>query len=141
VVQKPAAVAALPAARLTLKPTAKWLRDPRARRATLVQNTKIMPSSPYAALLAATLWSCMATPTAAGKRVHDSTEPGIAACQFVSEFSEKAQNLGSVEEAKNRARNSAAKLGATDIVWKDIVYRGRNTDVVGKAYRCQPRSY
>ena len=83
----------------------------------------------------------MATPTAAGRRVHDSTEKSIAMCPFVSEFFEKAQNLGSIEEAKTRARNSAAKLGATDIVLKDVTYRGRNTDVIGEAYRCQPKSY
>ena len=95
----------------------------------------------YAALFGSIHLSCMATPTVAGKRVQDSTEQRISTCQFVSEFFEKAQNLGSVEEAKTRARNSAAKLGATNIVWKDVVYRGRNTEVIGKAYRCQPKSY
>lgn len=97
--------------------------------------------SPYTALLGTMLCNCMATSTAAGKRVHDSKEQRISTCQYVSEFFEKAQSLGWIEEAKTRARNSAAKLGATDIVWKDVVYRGRNTEVVGKAYRCQPKSY
>ena len=89
-----------------------------------------------AATVSALMCGCMATPTAAGKRVRDSTDFHVSKCQFVSELFEKAQNLGSVEEAKIRARNSAAKLGATDIVWKDVVYRSKNTEVIGKAYRC-----
>jgi hypothetical protein len=75
-------------------------------------------------------------------KVADADEASIASCQFVGEVqgstgSGSLATSAELENARNEARKQAAKLGATDIVWKSIS-AGYSPYVSGLAYVCSP---
>ena len=78
--------------------------------------------------------------TAAAQKVTDASEADVGKCTFVQDvggrsvFGERLKEQG-LTKAKEDARASAAKAGATHIVWGKISQTD-STLVEGKAYRC-----
>jgi len=91
----------------------------------------------------ATLAGCAAAPSRGALTVHDADSAMVARCTFVgyvsgtSGWSGIAADAGEAN-AQNEAREKAAKLGATDIVWQ-TVHSGWGSTANGNAYRC-PRA-
>lgn len=87
--------------------------------------------------------SCATTPSASASRVADADQGMVAGCQFVGEVQGSsgwgglAASTG-MENAKNEAREKAAKLGATNIIWHSIA-GGYAPYVSGRAYSCRGR--
>lgn len=90
--------------------------------------------------MALVLSGCAATPSREATAVHDADAAMVSGCQFVgyvsgtSGWSGVAADAGEAN-AQNEARNKAAKLGATDIVWQ-TVHSGWGSTANGNAYRC-----
>ena len=86
------------------------------------------------------LIGCATAPSAAAARVQEADAQMVAACQYLGDvqgssgWGNLAASAG-MENAKNEARDSAAKLGATHIVWNNIT-GGYSPYVSAKAYRC-----
>ena len=91
-------------------------------------------------LLAGCVAGCAATPSREALAVHDADASGIAGCKFVgyvtgtSGWGGIAADAGE-SNAQNEAREKAAKLGATDVVWQ-TVRGGYSSSANGNAYRC-----
>ena len=68
-------------------------------------------------------------------KVADADEASVASCQFVGEV--QGPTASGNQNARDEARKQAAKLGATDIVWKPIS-AGYSPYVSGLAYVCSP---
>jgi len=68
-------------------------------------------------------------------KVADADEVSTASCQFVGEV--QGSTGSGDQNARDVARKQAAKLGATDIVWKPIS-AGYSSYVSGLAYVCSP---
>jgi hypothetical protein len=89
------------------------------------------------------LTACATTPTAAAAKVADADESMVTGCRFLGEvqgssgWGNLAASAG-MENAKNEARENAAKLSATDIVWRSIS-GGYSPYVNGRAYLCGNR--
>ncbi|MBT2144199.1 DUF4156 domain-containing protein [Rhodanobacter sp. LX-100] len=85
--------------------------------------------------------SCATTPSASALRVADADQSMVAGCKFVGEI-QGSSGWGGVaastgmENARNEAREKAAKLGATNIVWQSIA-GGYAPYVSGRAYSCR----
>jgi hypothetical protein len=86
------------------------------------------------------LTNCATTPSAKATKVADADEISVAGCSFVGQVqgSPGWGNLPTstgMENAKNEAREKAAKLGATDIVWRSMS-AAHSPYVSGLAYDC-----
>lgn len=86
------------------------------------------------------LAGCTAVPSREALTVHDADSAMVQGCQFVgyvsgtSGWSGLAADAGE-SNAQNEAREKAARLGATDIVWQ-TVHSGFGSTANGNAYRC-----
>ncbi len=86
------------------------------------------------------LASCAVAPSPAASRVQEADAQMVASCKYVGEvqgssgWGNLAASAG-MENAKNEARENAARLGATHILWNNIT-GGYSPFVSGKAYRC-----
>jgi hypothetical protein len=77
---------------------------------------------------------CATTPSASAAKVADADENMVGQVQGSSGWGGLAASTG-MENAKNEAREKAAQLGATHIVWQAI--SGNYTPyVTGHAYSC-----
>ncbi len=97
----------------------------------------------FASLLVTTtlfISGCAVAPSAAASHVLEADAKMVASCKFVGEvqgssgWGNLAASAG-MSNAKNEARDNAAKLGATHIVWDNIA-GGYSPYVSGKAYKC-----
>jgi hypothetical protein len=93
--------------------------------------------------LIALLAGCATALSARAAKVADADEASVAGCGFVGQVhgSSGWDNLAAstgMENARNEARKAAAKLGATDIVWKPVSV-GYSPSATGVAYVCNPR--
>ena len=85
--------------------------------------------------------SCATTPSQSAAKIRDADMNMVENCQFlgdvngVSGWGNLAASVG-VENAKNEAREKAASMGATHIVWSNVS-GGYCSFVNGKAYRCE----
>jgi len=83
---------------------------------------------------------CAVAPSAAAASVKDADAPTVSACKYVGDvqgssgWGNLAASTG-MENAKNEARENAAKLGATHVVWGNVA-GGASPYVSAKAYRC-----
>lgn len=99
---------------------------------------RILASSSVAAAFFAS--GCAVAPSTAASRVQEADAQMVASCKFVGEvqgssgWGNLAASAG-MENAKNEARENAAKLGATHVVWDNIA-GGYSPYVSGKAYKC-----
>jgi hypothetical protein len=90
--------------------------------------------------LVVALAGCAATPTREAVAEHDADAAMVRGCQFVgyvsgtSGWSGVAADAGEAN-AQNEAREKAAGLGATDVVWQ-TVHSGWGSTANGNAYRC-----
>jgi hypothetical protein len=92
--------------------------------------------------LLAALWlsGCSVAPTAAAARIMEADASMVQTCKYLGEvqgssgWGNLAASTG-MENAKNEARDSAAKLGATHIVWSAVA-GGNSPYATGKAYKC-----
>lgn len=86
------------------------------------------------------LTGCAVTPTHEAMAVQDADAAMVSGCTFVgyvtgtSGWSGVAGDAGEAN-AQNEAREKAAKLGATDVVWQ-TVHSGWGSTANGNAYRC-----
>jgi hypothetical protein len=88
----------------------------------------------------ALLAGCATTLADRAAKVADTDEDSVAGCEFVGQVqgysgrNDRAAWTG-MENARNEARKQAARLGATDIVWKPV--SGSHLPYVsGVAYDC-----
>ena len=93
------------------------------------------------AIAAATfLNGCATAPSAAAARVQEADTNMVASCRYLGDvqgssgWGNLAASAG-MENAKNEARENAAKLGATHVVWNNIT-GGYSPYVSAKAYKC-----
>ena len=90
--------------------------------------------------LALTLSSCATTPSPQASRVLDADEKMVGSCTFLAQvqgssgWGNAAASVG-MENARTEAREKAAKLGASHIVWAAIS-GGYAPYVSGRAYKC-----
>ncbi len=86
-----------------------------------------------------------ATPSPESFTVADIDESGAAQCQFLGEISE-SKTIGllwasqGVKIARAKARNSAARLRATHMLWYPVSSAALLHTASGKAYRCDNRN-
>lgn len=85
--------------------------------------------------LLAILAGCETMLSTRAAKVADADEASIASCQFVGEV--QGSTGSGNQSARDEARKQAAKLGATDIVWKSIP-AGYAPYMSGLAYVCSP---
>ena len=89
---------------------------------------------------AAAATGCATTLSTAAKNVRVSDQADVSGCTFLgtaqgsSGFGNLAASTG-MHNARVEAQNKAAKMGATNIVWKNI-HGGYSPYAVGNAYRC-----
>lgn len=82
-----------------------------------------------------------ATASSGSRAVMDIDDTGAANCQFIANVSE-SKTIGliwsssGVSQAQIKARNSAAKIGATHVVWNPVNSGGMVHTASGRAYRC-----
>jgi hypothetical protein len=91
-------------------------------------------------IVAASINGCAVAPSAAAAHVQEADAQMVTSCKYLAEvqgssgWGNLAASAG-MENAKNEARESATKLGATHIVWNSIA-GGYAPYVSGKAYKC-----
>jgi hypothetical protein len=92
-------------------------------------------------LLALAILAGCALPTSQRARsVQAADEAMVARCQYLDEvtgwsgWGNLAQDAG-MKNARNQARERAAELGATHVVWRGLT-GGYTPNVVARAYRC-----
>ena len=84
--------------------------------------------------------SCATTPSAPAAHVRDADEKMVESCEFLAQvhgssgWGGLAASTG-MENAKTEAREKAASLGASHVVWA-TVSGGYAPNVSGRAYRC-----
>ena len=90
--------------------------------------------------LSFTVSSCATAPSAATARVQEADAQMVASCKYLADvqgssgWGNLAASAG-MENSKNEARENAAKLGATHIVWNQVS-GGYAPYATGKAYKC-----
>ena len=93
-----------------------------------------------ACALLITLFSCASNPggiTNAGKLVKVvPSEQKKSSCEVVGSVTGESSN-GSVEMARNDARNQVAKLAGTHIFFKEEIQNGKDWSVHGIGYQCK----
>lgn len=83
---------------------------------------------------------CATTPSPAAVKVADADETMVAACRFVGEvhgssgWGNVAASAG-MENAKTEAREKAAQMGATHVVWQTVA-GGYSPYAIGRVYSC-----
>ena len=87
--------------------------------------------------LTALLASCAAMPSPQAAKIADADQASVARCEFLGPVIGHLAAPTGKESARNEAREKAAKLGATDIVWRPVSY-GYSPYVSGQAYDCRP---
>jgi len=98
--------------------------------------TRSIASVTVIALLA----GCSATLSARAAKIEDADEASVAGCEFLGQvmgysgWGSLAAPAG-MENARNESRDKAAKLGATDIVWRSVS-GSYSAYVSGQAYDC-----
>lgn len=106
--------------------------------------TRVRIAKLSATLVTIALAGCAVTPTHEAAAVHDADMAMVSRCRFVgyvsgtSGWSGVAADAGEAN-AQNEAREKAAKLGATDVVWQ-TVHSGWGSTANGNAYRCPRRA-
>jgi hypothetical protein len=85
----------------------------------------------------ALLASCAATLSAQAAKIADADEASVARCEFLGQVQGYVAASTGKESARNEAREKAARLGATDIVWRPVS-TGYSPYVSGRAYDCRP---
>lgn len=84
------------------------------------------------------LSSCVYIPSKKVREVREVESHQIANCELIGQIhgeSEMSYLVVGVEMAKDRAKQRAANIGATHVVWTDID-SGIRPFVTGRAYRC-----
>jgi len=93
-----------------------------------------------AIVVVASFSGCATSPSTAAARVQEADNQMVAGCKYLGDvqgssgWGNLAASAG-MENAKNEARDSAAKLGATHVVWNNIT-GGYSPYVSAKAYKC-----
>jgi len=88
-----------------------------------------------------TFSGCATSPSASAVRVKDADMRMVSNCQFVGDvhgtsgWGNLAASTG-IQNAKNEARENAAAMGSTHIIWTDTA-GGYSPYVNGKAYKCK----
>jgi hypothetical protein len=90
--------------------------------------------------IAAAFAIALASGSAAAAPVKDATAEDVAKCTFVKDVKSSTTNKGkytsaAIGAAMSSARRTAARAGATDVVW-DKVDANNAHEVTGKAYKC-----
>lgn len=86
------------------------------------------------------LAGCALPASEAARSVHPADERMVGHCQYLDDvtgwsgWGNLAQDAG-MTNARNQARERAADLGATHIVWRGMA-GGYSPNVVARAYRC-----
>ena len=113
-------------------------------RAALAAGEPRMPKKTPSAIVAVlAITGCATTPSVEAARVADADEKAVAECRFVGEvqgssgWGNLAASTG-MENSKNEAREKAAKLGATNVVWESVS-GGYSPYASGRAYACSRR--
>lgn len=83
------------------------------------------------------LASCAATPSPQAAKIVDADEASVAGCEFLGQVQGRVAASTGKESARNEAREQAARLRATDIVWRPVS-SGFSRSVSGRAYDCSP---
>ena len=84
---------------------------------------------------------CATIPSSKAVAVQDADQRIVESCKFVGSVSgtsgwgDLAEAIG-ISNAKNEAREKAAQLSATHIVWT-LVEGGHNPNVTANAYKCE----
>ena len=92
--------------------------------------------------LIALLTGCATVLTARAAKIADTDGASVAGCEFVGQvkgssgWGTLAASTG-MAKARNEAMENAAKLGATDIVWRSASV-GYSPYMIGTAYDCNP---
>ena len=90
--------------------------------------------------VAAFLFAC-ASPTGGGSHVLDMAPENAEKCRYLGDVTE-TQYSGmlfagqGLDQARAKARDSAAKLGATHVVWSSMAAGGAVQAASAKAYEC-----
>jgi len=93
------------------------------------------------AILPIILSGCATTLSPAGRQVQVADTDMVSECAFLgnvqgsSGWGSLAASTG-MQNARNEAREKAAKMGATHIVWANVE-GGYSPSAFGKAYRCE----
>ena len=87
--------------------------------------------------LIALLAGCSTVLSARAAKIADTDETSVAGCEFVGQVNGNLATSAGMEKARSEARVNAAKLGATDIVWRSVPV-GYSPYVSGTAYVCEP---
>ncbi len=91
--------------------------------------------------LTSVLSGCATTPSPRALSIQDADYRKVENCQFIGDvhgssgWGNLAASTG-IQNAKNEAREQAAAMGATHIVWVQVA-GGYSPYAVGKAYRCK----
>jgi Zn-dependent alcohol dehydrogenase len=91
-------------------------------------------------LVCASAMGCSTGLTAAGERVATADEQMVKGCKYLGDVHAVARlsNVSDrMEDARRDARNQAAQLGATHILFASEDARAAET--LGRAYQCPPR--
>jgi len=92
--------------------------------------------------LIALLAGCATMLSVRAAKIADADEASVAGCEFVGQvkgssgWGTLAASTG-MEKARSEAMENAAKLGATDIVWRSASV-GYSPYMIGTAYDCNP---
>ena len=86
------------------------------------------------------LTACATVPSQSAAAIRDADERTVEHCKFIASVSGTSGwgNLAAsagINNAKNEAREQAAKQGATHIVWTSV-NGGYSPNVSGNAYKC-----
>jgi hypothetical protein len=94
------------------------------------------------AAIASLAVGCAVAPSQQARPVQDADQAMVASCRYLGDVSGwsgwggLASSAG-MANAQNDARDKAAKLGASHIVWSSVA-AGYTPTASGKAYRCNP---
>ena len=106
------------------------------------KDRKLCTRSIASVTVIALLAGCAATLSARAAKIEDADEASVAGCEFLGQvkgysgWGNLAASTG-MENARNESRDKAAKLGATDIVWRSASV-DYSPYVSGTAYICNP---
>jgi hypothetical protein len=96
------------------------------------------------AVIASLVMGCAVAPSRQARQVQDADQAMVAGCRYLSDVSGwsgwggLASSAG-MANAQNDAREKAASLGASHIVWNSVA-AGFTPTASGKAYRCNQGS-
>ena len=86
-------------------------------------------------------YGCATVPSKKAENIQDADQQTVKNCEFVGNVSgtsgwgNLAASVG-IKNAKNEAREQAAQLNATHIVWTSVL-GGYSPSVSGNAYKCK----